>query len=107
MGYQKEPSSLHASFDIQEAIRHYSEKKSNVTLVSLDSMKAFDTVWHDALLLNLFQHGTTGHLWLLLDEMYSAMQSCVLFNYNYSQWFNRRRGVRQMAFYQLYYIWFI
>ena len=54
-------------------------------IVLLESIKAFDTVWHDALLLKLFQCGITGHLWLLLTEMHSAMQSCVLFNCNYSQ----------------------
>lgn len=64
-------------------------------LVLLDSIKAFDTVWHDALLPKLFQYGIRGHLWLLLNEMYSAMQSCVLFNCNYSQWFKHKRGVRQ------------
>jgi hypothetical protein len=59
------------------------------------SMKAFDTVWHEALLLKLLHYGITGHLSLLLDEMYSTMQSCVLFNCNYSQWFKHKRGVRQ------------
>ena len=31
----------------------------------------------------------------MLDEMYRAMQSCVLFNCNYSQLLKLRRGVRQ------------
>ena len=67
-------------------------------VVLLDSIKAFDTVWHDALLLKLFQYGIIGDLWLLLDEMYSDMQNCILFNCNFYRWFKLKRGVRQGVF---------
>ncbi|XP_063431682.1 uncharacterized protein LOC134714370 [Mytilus trossulus] len=95
MAYQKELSSIHASFNLQEPIRHYIERNSDVIVVLLDSTKAFDTVWHDALLCKLHKYGVTGDLWLLIDEMYSEMRSSVLFNGRLSRWFELKRGVRQ------------
>ncbi|CAG2214579.1 unnamed protein product [Mytilus edulis] len=95
MAYQKELSSIHASFNLQEPIRHYIERNSDVIVVLLDSTKAFDTVWHDALLYKLHKYGVTGDLWLLIDEIYSDMRSSVLFNGRLSRWFELKRGVRQ------------
>ncbi|CAG2253605.1 unnamed protein product [Mytilus edulis] len=80
MAYQKELSSIHASFNLQESIRHYIERNSDVIVVLLDSTKAFDSVWHDALFYELHKYGVTGDLWLLIDEIYSEMRSSVLFN---------------------------
>ncbi|CAC5374715.1 unnamed protein product [Mytilus coruscus] len=95
MAYQKELSSIHASFNLQEPIRHYIERNSDVIVVLLDSMKAFDTVWHDALLYKLYKYGVIGDLWLLIDEIYSDMRSSVLFIGRLSRWFELKRGVRQ------------
>ncbi|CAG2212927.1 unnamed protein product [Mytilus edulis] len=95
MAYQKELSSIHASFNLQEPIRHYIERNSDVIVVLLDSTKAFDTVWHDALLYKLHKYGVTGDLWLLIDEIYSDMRSSVLFNGRLSRWFELKRGVCQ------------
>ncbi|CAC5361824.1 unnamed protein product [Mytilus coruscus] len=80
MAYQKKLSSVHASFNLQEPIRHYIERNGDVIVVLLDSTKAFDTVWHDALLYKLHKYGVTDDLWLLIDEIYSDMRSSVLFN---------------------------
>ncbi|CAC5400643.1 unnamed protein product [Mytilus coruscus] len=97
MAYQKELSSIHASFNLQEPIRPFVERNSDVIVVLLDSTKAFDTVWHGALLYKLHKYGVTGDLWLLIDEIYNDMHSCVLFNGRLSRWFELKRGVRQGA----------
>ncbi|CAG2190843.1 unnamed protein product [Mytilus edulis] len=93
MAYQKELSSIHASFNLQEPIRHYIERNSDVIVVLLDSTKAFDTVWHDALLYKLHKYGVTGDLWLLIDEIYSDSE-VLWFNGRLSRWFELKRGVR-------------
>ncbi|CAC5397068.1 unnamed protein product [Mytilus coruscus] len=49
----------------------------------------------DALLYKLQKYGVTGDLWLLIDEIYNDMHSCVLFNGRLSGWFELKRGVRQ------------
>ncbi|CAG2245958.1 unnamed protein product [Mytilus edulis] len=95
MAYQKLLCSTHASFTMQEMIRHYIERNSKVIVVLMDSMKAFDSLWHDALLLKLKEYGVCGKFWLLIDEMYRGMKSSILFNNKLSRWFQLQRGVRQ------------
>jgi len=95
MAYQKSLCSTHAYFNVKEMTRHYTERHSTMFVVLLDSMKAFDSVWHDALLLKLYKYNTHGKLWLLIDEMYRNMQSCIMFSNNLSRWFPLERGVRE------------
>ena len=106
MAYQKSLCSTHAYFNVKEMIRHYTERHSTMFVVLLDSMKAFDSVWHDALLLKLYKYNTHGKLWLLIDEMYRNMQSCIMFSNNLSRWFPLERGVREEECYRPYYIWY-
>jgi hypothetical protein len=56
-------------------------------LFLLDSTKAFDTVPHDGLRVKLFDYGSAGKLWLLLDNMYNNLSSSVLCNGILSKWF--------------------
>ncbi|VDI44763.1 Hypothetical predicted protein [Mytilus galloprovincialis] len=95
MAYQKLLCSTLASFTMQEVIRHYIERNSKVNVVLMDSMKAFDSLWHDALLLKLKEYGVSGNFWLLIDEMYRDMKSSILFNNKLTRWFQLQRGVRQ------------
>ena len=62
MAYQKALSSIHASFNLQEVIRHYIGRNRDVVVVLLDSIKAFDTVWNDALLVKLYKYGVSRDL---------------------------------------------
>ncbi len=95
VAYQKGISSLNASFNLQEVTLHHVERNGTINVALLDSCKAFDTVSHDGLRLKLFEYGTTPKLWILLDNMYTGLNSAVLSNRQLSDWFNLQSGVRQ------------
>ena len=46
----------------------------------LDVRKAFDTVWHEGLLVKLLNNGIKGHLWHLINTWYTTSSGCVLWN---------------------------
>lgn len=46
----------------------------------IDSRKAFDSVWHEALLLKLGKSGTQGSFYKVLKSMYSAIKCSVKYN---------------------------
>ncbi|CAG2195015.1 unnamed protein product [Mytilus edulis] len=95
VAYQKTLSSIHASFNMQEVVHHNLERHSNIIVTFLDSMKAFDILWHKGLLVKLYIYGVRGLTWLLIYEMYQNMRSCVQFKGKCSKWFNLKKGVRQ------------
>lgn len=49
MAYQSQLSALHTSFNLQDTLRHYHERKEDTHVVLLDTSKAFDKVWHNGL----------------------------------------------------------
>ena len=63
--------------------------------VSLDISKAFDKVWHEALLLKLNQNGISGNLFKLLRDFLSCRKQRVVLNGEHSSWDNVTAGVPQ------------
>lgn len=61
--YQKGLCSLCISFSLQECINYYNDSGQNVHVAFLDSNKAFDTVWHDGLLLKIYELGLRSKTW--------------------------------------------
>ncbi|CAG2242874.1 unnamed protein product [Mytilus edulis] len=95
VAYQKQLSSMNASYNLQEVKFHHIEKGGPVKIVLLDSTKAFDTVPHDGLRIKLYEYGLPAKLWCLLDNMYSDLTSAVFSGGKLSNWFKLHRGVRQ------------
>ena len=60
----------------------------------LDASKAFD-VWHDGMLLDIYERGITDDLWLIYKSMYSNMTSQVKWEREISEPFTEGQGVRQ------------
>ena len=63
----------------------------------LDVKKAFDTVWHDGLLLKLSSFGFPRYIWTIVHNLYRRSTSSVLWNSTISRSFKLRQGVRQGA----------
>ena len=80
MAYQKELSSLHTSFNLQEGISYLIEYGECVIVVFLDSTKAFDTVWHEGMLFKVYELGIHGKCCRIFWNIYQDMESCVVVN---------------------------
>ena len=96
-GFRPGFSCLHSAFILQEAISSVRERKKKVFVAFLDVKKAFDTVWHEGLLLKLALHKFPMYIWHILNNWYSSSTSAVLWNSCISRSFRIRQGVRQGA----------
>ena len=94
-GFQKQLSCNTAAFNLQETILYNLELNSNVYVAFLDIRKAFDTVWHDALLYKLDQIGIKGKIWRLIKNSYTGIHCKVSINGILSKLTKMRRGNRQ------------
>ena len=93
--YQKNLSSINATFSIQETIKYCLERNSKVFLCLMDNVKAFDIVWHPGLFIRLYEAGISGKLWRLIINAYKGINNTVLFNGVQSTPFNVLQSTRQ------------
>ena len=94
-GFCNHSSSINTAFLLSESITEVRDNKEILYTALLDASKAFDVVWHPGMLFSLHQHGITGNLWLLYQDMYSGMTSRVKWDNNLSDQFIEGQGVRQ------------
>lgn len=78
-GFQRDFICLTASFSLQETIYHNVELNMRVFVAFLDSRKAFDTVWLNALMVKLYNLGICDNLWCIIDMFYSNTLSVVVY----------------------------
>ena len=94
-GFCNHSSSINTAFLLSESIAEARDNKEILYTALLDASKAFDVVWHPGMLFSLHQHGITGNLWLLYQDMYSGMTSRVKWDNDLSDQFIEGQGVRQ------------
>jgi hypothetical protein len=90
-------SSLHTSWLLREAIAYNTERKMSVHICLLDIKKAFDTVWKEGLMVQLYRTGVEGKLWRIIYEMYDGAISAIKIGNQVSDWFSVKQGVHQGA----------
>ena len=95
IGFRKKLSCNTAAFNLQETILYNIELNSNVYVAFLGIRKAFDTVWHDALLYKLDQIGIKGKMLRLIKDSYTGIHCKVSINGILSKLIKMRRGNRQ------------
>ena len=93
-GFSTDIPPLLAGLLIQEVI---STTPGPVYLCMLDVKTAFDTVWHEALLRQIYLDGVDGQLWKSYRDLYSDATSRVSWNGHLSDAFPILQGVRQDA----------
>ena len=59
-GFTEKKSSTNRAFVITEAIAEAKDNKDTLYVTFMDVKRAFDTVWHEAMLVSLHNHGVTG-----------------------------------------------
>ena len=62
-GFQEHFSCMHIAFTLQEAIQSLHEHGKKTYVTYLDVRKAFDTVWHEGLLVKVHENGIKGQAW--------------------------------------------
>jgi len=67
-GFREGFSCAHSAFVLQEAVQSLRDSGNKAYVAFLDVRKAFDTVWHEGLLVRLHQNGVKGHLWHLINN---------------------------------------
>ena len=91
-GFREHVGCVHTAFVLQEAIQSLRERGMKVYVAYLDVRKAFDTVWHQGLLVKLHQKGVRGPIWHLINKWYN---SSTVWNNQQSRSFHYHQGVWQ------------
>jgi hypothetical protein len=94
-GFTAHSSSVNAAFLITEAFAEAKDNNSPLYVAFLDASKAFDVVFHDSLLISLYQQGIRGRLWKLVSSYYTGMSSKVKWDAAMSESFTEGQGIRQ------------
>ena len=92
---RKNVSCLHTSFIMQEIVAFAKESNQKVYCAFLDTKKAFDTIWTDALLVKLWDIGIRGTTWAIMKQSYQGRKANVRLNGVLSREFTMEQGLRQ------------
>ena len=71
------------------------KKKGRIYACFIDFKKAFDSIWHDGLLLRLLQYNISGNFYKLIKNLYSKSSCFVKLGSKRTKSFEYTRGVRQ------------
>ena len=88
-------NALDASFCVQEAICHHTEKGSKVFACFIGIEKAFDKIWWNGLYYRLYRLGVRDKLWHLIKNWFCDSEAAVLFDGQCTETFKITRGIKQ------------
>ena len=71
-GFVKNHGSITAIYSLTESIRYYIERQSTVYAIFLDNEKAFDRIWQNGLLYELWNIEITGNIWKVIFFPYET-----------------------------------
>ncbi len=83
------------SFLLRESIYYAKENSSKLYVCFLDAQKAFDTVWHNGLFYKLHKAGISVEIMKSFMDMYTDMNSQVLYQGHTSNPFKVLQGTKQ------------
>lgn len=84
-------------FSLRTIIDRYVKdiKGGKIYACFIDFKKAFDSIWHDGLLLRLLKYNINGHFYNLIKNLYSKSKCFVKLGSQQTKTFDYMRGVRQ------------
>jgi len=100
-GFSKRVSPTNAALLLTEAIADAKDRKKKCFVAFIDASNAFDVVWHDSLMLKLFQSGVKDEDWFLVYKWYQHMRSRVKWDGQLSRAFDEQQGVIDKVVYYL------
>ena len=78
-GFQQGMGCTMTSLLLQESVHYAKENGSKLYICFLDAKKAFYKVWHDGLLLKLYERGIDLYIWKVIISLHANLSSYVLF----------------------------
>ena len=95
-GFRKEYSTIDQILSLYTIANKYiSKKKGRMYAAFIDFSRAFDSVPHVSLLIQLIKRGVHGKIFTVLKSMYSKLKACVKTNSGITQYFDCTIGTRQ------------
>ena len=94
-GFTSKTSPSNGSLLLTEAISESIDMKHRLNAIFVDATQAFDRVWHDSMLVKLYDVGLSGRKWLFLNNWYEDLTSQVKWEGDVSSSFSETLGVRQ------------
>ena len=76
-GFTSKTSPSNGSLLLTEAISESLDMKHRLNAIFVDATQAFDRVWHDSMLVKLYDVGLSGRKWLFLNNWYEDLTSQV------------------------------
>ena len=94
-GFTDGVSYLHTALLVTETICEFEYLGEDLLMTLLDVEKAFDMVWHDALLVKLYKLGIPAPLWIMMDDWYRGLTAQVRWKGSLSRTFAIQQGTGQ------------
>ena len=94
-GFQERLGCTMTSFTLKECILYGKESNSKLFTCFLDARQAFDRLWHNRLMVKLFESNIDVLTFKAFYDIYHNMKSCVRNQLYMSDWFDVMQGTRQ------------
>jgi hypothetical protein len=94
-GFRKGRSTVEQIFNLNILSQKYKQHQEDLYHVFIDYRRAFDRVWHAALIATMKKYNITPMLINTITSLYESATSAVLFNGKVGEWFRTTIGVRQ------------
>ena len=94
-GFTEGSSATNAALLITEAAADAQDRGAPMFVLFLDASKAFDVVYQKSMLNSIHDLHITGDLWMLLNNSYEDMTSCLKWKGQLSETFPEGQGIRQ------------
>ena len=94
-GFMPGRSTVEQIFNLRVLCEKSLEHQQSLYHVFIDFKKAFDRVWHQALIATMKKYNISSSLISLIENLYSEATSAVFLNGEIGDWFRTSVGVRQ------------
>ena len=100
-GFHPGRSTTEQIFNLRILCERYRQHQQDLYHVFIDFKKAFDRVWHEALLATMRLYNININLFTVIQKLYEKATSAVCFNNSIRDWFKTSVGVRQGCLFSL------
>ena len=94
-GFKQGLSTSHAIYNVRRVVDYYVSNSSTVNVCAIDVSKAFDSISHYGLLIEMMHRNVPVNLLNILEDWFGKCKTCVRWGSAFSDMFRLSRGVRQ------------